>query len=202
VFFCSVQAAQKPNILLAIADDQSYPHTSIYGTAGVKTPAFDRVAREGVLFKNAFVQSPGCSPSRAALLTGRYPWQVEHAGTHASYFSTKYVVYPDILENEGYFVGFTGKGWGPGDWASSGRTRNPAGPEFNERTLDPPANGISNIDYVGNFEEFLEERPAESPFCFWYGGKEPHRSYEEGSGLAKGKTLEEASVPGFLPDVE
>ncbi|MFP6752059.1 MAG: sulfatase-like hydrolase/transferase, partial [Pirellulaceae bacterium] len=71
--------ADRPNILLAISDDQSFPHASIYGDKGVSTPAFDRIAREGLLFQNAFSSSPGCSPSRASLLTGRYTWQLEHA---------------------------------------------------------------------------------------------------------------------------
>ncbi|MEX0994362.1 MAG: sulfatase-like hydrolase/transferase, partial [Balneolaceae bacterium] len=75
---------QRPNILFAISDDQSFPHASAYGAKFVETPAFDRVAEEGVLFMNAWVASPGCSPSRAAILTGRYPWQLEEAGTHAS----------------------------------------------------------------------------------------------------------------------
>ena len=57
--------ADRPNILIAIADDQSYPHTSAYGDPVIKTPAFDRVARSGVLFRNAFTPAPGCSPMRA-----------------------------------------------------------------------------------------------------------------------------------------
>ncbi|MDI9443784.1 MAG: sulfatase-like hydrolase/transferase, partial [Planctomycetota bacterium] len=95
----------RPNILLAISDDQSFPHASAYGSKMVSTPAFDRVASEGVLLTNAICASPGCSPCRAALLTGRHTWQLEHAGTHASSFSPKYVTYPDRLESAGYFVG-------------------------------------------------------------------------------------------------
>ncbi len=95
-------ADERPNILFAISDDQSYPHTSAYGYKAISTPAFDRVAREGILFTNAIAPSPGCSPSRAAMLTGRYPWQLEHAGTHGSSFSAKYVTYPEILEEAGY----------------------------------------------------------------------------------------------------
>ncbi len=193
-------AAQRPNILLAISDDQSYPHASAYGSTFVRTPAFDRVAREGVLFTNAFCASPGCSPCRAALLTGRHCWQIEHAGTHASSFPSKYATFPDLLEAAGYFVGYTGKGWGPGNWKISGRKRNPAGPEFQSRKNTPPHKGIRNTDYAGNFAEFLSQRPQGKPFCFWYGASEPHRSYEKGSGLAEGKQLSDAEVPPFLPD--
>jgi N-sulfoglucosamine sulfohydrolase len=193
---------KRPNILFAISDDQSFPYASIYGDKVVNTPAFDRVAQEGVLFMNAFAASPGCSPSRAALLTGRNCWQIEDAGTHASGFPAKYVVYPDILEEAGYFVGYTGKGWGPGNWKVSGRERNPAGTDFRGKTLAPPANGISKVDYAGNFAEFISQRPADQPFCFWYGGTEPHRSFEKGSGLKAGKKLEDVHVPSFLPDTE
>jgi N-sulfoglucosamine sulfohydrolase len=189
----------RPNILLAISDDQSFPHASAYGSKMVSTPAFDRVASEGVLLTNAICASPGCSPCRAALLTGRHTWQIEHAGTHASSFSPKYVTYPDLLESAGYFVGYTGKGWGPGNWQDF-RPRNPAGPAFNARKNKPPFAGISNNDYAGNFAEFLKKRPPDRPFCFWYGASEPHRAYQAGAGVDSGRKLETAEVPPFLPD--
>ena len=193
---------RRPNILFAISDDQSYPHASAYGFKAVNTPAFDRVAREGVLFNNAFSASPGCSPSRAALLTGKNCWQIEQAGTHDSSFPAEYIVYPDILEAAGYFVGYTQKGWGPGNWKISGRTRNPAGNEFNEHKLESPNTGISRNDYTTNFKDFLNNRPDGKPFCFWYGASEPHRDFEMGSGLKAGKKLADAEVPSFLPDTE
>jgi N-sulfoglucosamine sulfohydrolase len=199
----SLNAADKddrPNILIAISDDQSFAHTSATGCKALRTPAFDRVAKEGVLFRNAFRASPGCSPCRASLLTGRHPWQIEQAGTHASSFPTNYVVFPDLLEAAGYAVGYKGKGWGPGDWKVSGRKRNPAGPEFGRRTLTPPFKGMKDNDYAGNFQDFLAGRPKGRPFCFWYGGHEPHRGYEKGSGLKAGKKLEDVVVPPFLPD--
>jgi len=192
-------AARRPNILLAISDDQSYPYCGAYGDKAAKTPAFDRIAKEGILFTNAFCASPGCSPSRAALLTGRHTWQVEQAGTHASSFPKKYAVYPDILENAGYFVGFTGKGWGPGNFKAGGRTRNPAGVAWQKRRLKSPR-GISNRDYAANFADFLKAKPKDKPFCFWYGGSEPHRAYQKGAGLKAGKKLADAFVPPFLPD--
>ena len=192
---------ERPNVLIAISDDQSFPHASAYGSPFVETPAFDRVAREGILFMNGFVASPGCSPSRAALLTGRYPWQIEHAGTHASLFPQKYVVFPDLLADAGYHIGHTGKGWGPGDWEASGRPHNPAGPAYNDRQLDPPHEGISSTDYAANFETFLRERPEGQPFYFWYGAHEPHRAFEEGVGRSLGRDPADVDVPAFLPDV-
>lgn len=196
------KAYQRPNILIAISDDQSYPYASAYGNTSVNTPAFDRVAQEGVLFTNGFVASPGCSPSRAAFLTGRYPWQIEEAGTHGSSFPSKYQVFPDMLENSGYFIGATGKKWGPGDFEVSGRSRNPAGPSFDEKTLEPPHKFINNNDYAANFAEFLAQRPDDQPFYFWYGATEPHRPFEEGIGTAAGKELDAADVPSFLPEHE
>jgi uncharacterized sulfatase len=197
-----VQAAKlsSPNILIAIADDQSFVHTSFAGYAAVKTPAFDRVAREGVFFRNAFSPSPGCSPTRAALLTGRHTWQIEQAGTHDSSFPAKYVVFPDLLEGAGYFIGMTGKGWGPGNFKGDGRTRNPAGPAFTSRTIKPPHTGINKNDYAGNFSDFLTARPKDKPFYFWCGATEPHRGYEKGAGLKVGKQLKDATPPTFLPD--
>jgi len=94
-------SAKRPNILLCISDDQSHPHASAYGYPAANTPHFDRVAREGVLFHNAFCPSPGCSPCRAALLTGRHTWQLEQAGTHASSFPGKYKTYPELLAEAG-----------------------------------------------------------------------------------------------------
>src|SRR5512133_2946557 len=78
----SDQPVRRPNILFAIADDQSFPYASAYGTRGLKTPGFDLVAKTGILFNNAFVAAPQSSPSRAAILTGKYIWQLEEAGTH------------------------------------------------------------------------------------------------------------------------
>lgn len=193
-------SARRPNILFAISDDHSYPHTSAMGDKVVKTPAFDRVAASGVLFRNAYCLSPGCAPSRAGLLTGRYPWQIEEAGTHASFFPKKFSVYPDILEKNGYFVGLTGKGAGPCNYQGSGWTRNPAGPSFDTRKLARPLPGISANDYSGNFADFLKARPKDKPFCFWYGCTEPHRGYDKGSGIKSGKKLDDVVVPPFLPD--
>jgi len=190
----------RPSILLAIADDWSWPHAGAYGDQSVRTPAFDRVARAGVLFAHAFCPASQCSPSRASLLTGRNIWQLEEAGTQASMFPDKFQVYTELLQHTGYHVGYTGKPWGPGNWTDAGRNQNPAGKEFNRRRLQPPTSQISPCDYTANFIEFLETRPPGAPFCFWFGCSEPHRDYEEGSGLRSGKRPESVVVPPFYPD--
>jgi len=190
--------SRRPNILVAMSDDQSYPHASVYGEPAFKTPALDRVAARGVVFDNAYVASPGCSPSRAAFLTGLNTWQLEAAGTHGSSFPKKFETFQDRLEAAGYTVGFTGKGWGPGNWKVSGRSRNPAGYEYSGETLDAPG-GVKPVDYAANFRKFLAEKPKGQPFSFWYGGHEPHRRYEAGIGKANGIDPRDLAVPGFLP---
>lgn len=196
------QAADtRPNILFVIYDDWGWQHAGAYGCDWVKTPNFDRVAKEGILFKNAFTSNPKCSPCRATILTGRNTWQLEEASCHNGLFPSKFAVYPDLLEAAGYTVGLTGKGWGPGDFKSTGWKRNPAGPSFDSKKMaEVPASGISKTDYVANFEDFLKQRPAGKPFCFWMGFHEPHRAYELNSGVRLGKKLEDVKVPDYLPD--
>ncbi len=192
-------ATTGPNILFVISDDQSYPHASAYGNTMVSTPGFDRVAAAGALFTNFYVTSPGSSPSRASMLTGLYPWQIEEAGTHASSFPSKYACFPEVLKQAGYHIGYTGKGWAPGNWQVSGRPHNPAGPQYNTLKLDPPYTGISTIDYTANFKQFLGERTGGQPFCFWLGTNEPHRGYQVDSWTLEGMPLSRATVPGYLP---
>lgn len=199
-----------PNILFAIADDQSFPHASAYGFKQVNSSGFDIVANSGVLFNNAFVGAPQCSPSRASILTGKNIWQIEEAGTHASHFPKKYTVFTDILEESGYQLGYTGKAWAPGNWKIEGWDRNPVGPEFNKHLVknkkidlseqDFFPSGISPIDYFKNFLDFYNNKQSNKPFFFWYGGHEPHRNYEYGSGVKSGKDILDSFPPQFLPD--
>ncbi|HMJ90786.1 MAG TPA: sulfatase, partial [Candidatus Acidoferrum sp.] len=153
-----------------------------YGDAVMKTPAFDRIAREGALFNYAFCAAPSCTASRGAILTGLAPHQLESGGNLWSTLPAKFETFPDTLERAGYFVGLMGKGWGPGDVKSGGRTRNPAGPPFK------------------SFEAFLEKRPPGKPFCFWFGSVDPHRPYERGTGTDAGLDANKVRVPAFWPD--
>ncbi len=190
---------KQPNVLIAISDDQSFPHASAYGDPVVQTPGFDRVAKAGVLFNNAFTPAPGCSPMRAAFLTGREIWQNEHAGTHASFFPTHLPVFTNQLAQAGYHVGMTGKGWGPG--RHPGWEHNPAGKSYSGAKSKAPK-GISGNNYAANFDRFLESKPDDRPFCFWFGSHEPHRSYDKGIGKRSGMDLSKVQVPPFLPDTD
>ena len=194
--------SRRPNILFAIADDWGL-HAGAYGTRWVKTPSFDRVAREGILFSNAYTPNAKCAPSRACLLTGRNSWQLKAAANHISYFPPEYKGWGEALAEQGWFVGHTMKGWGPGVATNAlGKPRQLTGRPFNARKLAPPTKEISNNDYAGNFDNFLEAAPTNAPWCFWYGAIEPHRGYEFGSGVAKGgKKLSDIDhVPGYWPD--
>lgn len=206
-FLQPLQAATvpKPNILVAIADDWSFGHAGAYDCRWVKTPGFDRVAREGVLFNRFYTPSAKCSPSRSAILTGRNPWQLGAAANHWPVFSAEFQTYPETLATQGYFVGMTMKGWGPGEAKdASGKPRQMAGVPFNKRTAEPPTPDIAKNDYASNFTDFLSANTESKPWCFWYGGVEPHRTYEYGSGIAKGgKKLSDIDrVPAYWPDNE
>jgi len=194
---------RRPNILLAISDDQSYMHTGANGDAAVDTPAFDRIAGEGVRFTQAYTACPSCTPSRSAVLTGQAIYRLEEGGLLFGTLPAKFPVYPRLLEEGGYRIGYTGKGWGPGDVYAGGRTKYPIGKAYQER-LDQPRAGMSPIDYAASFERFLDDRDeadGDQPFCFWYGASEPHLGYKTNQGLEAGKRLEEARLPAGLPDV-
>lgn len=197
--------AQRPNILFAIADDASFPFMGAYGCSWIRTPGFDRVAREGILFTNAYTPNAKCAPSRACILTGRNSWQLEEAANHWCFFPAKFKTYAEALGEHGYFVGYTAKGWGPGVANDAqGKPRQMTGKPFNEHKLTPPAKGIHAGDYAANFAAFIEAAPKGQPWCFWYGGLEPHRAFEYGAGINKGgKKLSDIDrVPAFWPDNE
>ena len=202
---CALRAAAAdgpPNILFAIADDWGV-HAGAYGTPWVQTPAFDRVAKDGLLFTRAYTPNAKCAPSRACLLTGRNSWQLKEAANHICYFPAEFKGWGEALAEHGWFVGHTQKGWGPGvALGVDGRPRLMTGIAVNSRKAPPPTPDISNNDYAGNFAAFLAAAPAGKPWCFWYGAVEPHRGYEFGSGVAKGgkKLTDIDRVPGCWPD--
>lgn len=193
LLFClSLSASEKrPNILFAIADDMS--HASAYGWKFLKTPNFDKVAEKGILFERAYTPSSKCAPSRSVIITGRNPWQLEQAANHQPHFPKKFKSIVEALGENGYFTGYTGKGWGPGNTFG----RDLTGPAFNKINVKKtPAGKMSKTDYTANFKLFIEKKPKDKPFFFWFGCKEPHRGYEYKSGQRHGKKFSDLD---FLP---
>jgi N-sulfoglucosamine sulfohydrolase len=180
----AVEKDKRPNIFFAIADDWGWPDAGIYGNPVIQTPTFDRVAREGVLFANAFISAPSCTSSRSAIMTGQYHWRLEEAANLWSTLQAKFQTYPQMLERAGYQIGKMRKAWGPGRLGPGGRTRDPAGPNYK------------------NFAAFLKARDPGKPFCFWFGSSDPHRPYRWRSGVESGMDLKRIKLPACFPDRE
>lgn len=197
----SQNTGSRPNILFAISDDQSFPHTGAYGCKWVNTPAFDYVAEQGLLFMNCYTPNAKCAPSRSSIITGRNSWQLEEAGNHVCIFPDKFKSFCEVLAQEtDYAVAYTGKGVAP----VVVHDRELTGKEYSQFQQEPVGQGISNTDYAANFKQFLREKPDGKPFFFWYGCHEPHREYQYRIGIEKGnKSIDEIDkVPDFWPDNE
>ncbi|MCC6352364.1 MAG: sulfatase [Verrucomicrobiae bacterium] len=172
----------RPNILVIMGDNWSWPHAGILGDRLCKTPTFDRLGREGMLFTHAFAPHPSCAPSRAAMLTGMVSHRLEDGANLLGRLPAKFAVFPDLLEAAGYQIGYAGKGWSPGSVEESGRTRNPAGVKF------------------ASFDEFMAKLPAGKPFWFWFSSRHPHRPWTDARENKAGMRPEDAVVPPYLPD--
>ena len=196
----------RPNILIAIADDQSYPHAGAYGCEWVNTPAFDRVAQDGILLTGFYTPNSKSAPSRASLLTGMYSWQLEDIGNHlACWPEGRFTTVFEALAANGYHAGFTGKGWAPGDPGKvDGKPRRLTGEPYQSHKLTPPTSGIAKVDYASNFGDFLSDAEDGQPWIFWYGSREPHRAFEYGTGASLGGLTQEMidKVPSYWPDTE
>jgi RND family efflux transporter MFP subunit len=184
---CVAAPAQKPdprpNILVIVADDWSWPHAGCLGDKVVKTPNFDKLVKKGMLFRKVHCGSPSCTPSRGAILTGQAIQRLQQGANLWSNLPQQYQCYPDILAASGYVIGLIGKGWGPGSLEDTGRDHNPAGPTKHK-----------------TFAAFLKSVPKDRPFCFWYGSRDPHRPYDLGSGVKAGLKPENVVVPPYWPD--
>ena len=132
-------------------------------------------------------------PVRAAILTGRYPWQLEAAANHQAYFPAKFRAFSEALAAAGVHCGSAGKVWGPGTAADA-----------NGKVRDwgmPLAGGKKAAKGDNGFGAFLAARPKDRPFFFWFGSHNPHRPYPVDSGLAAGKTPADIDrVPACWPD--
>src|SRR5690606_34085772 len=172
---------QKPNILLIIADDLSKT-LPLYGDSTITTPGMDSLAKDGVVFERAYCTASSCTPSRASILTGKYPHQLAEGGNLHGTLHLKHENYARILAENGYRVGLQGKGWGPGDFRQGGYTENPAGKSYK------------------SFEDFMQDQPADAPFCFWLGSLDPHRPYSRSLKESMGIDSMMVEIPAWLPD--
>jgi arylsulfatase A-like enzyme len=193
----AAQAAEatsvRPNVLFIIADDASRHFGEAYGCNWVKTPNIDRLAKQGLVFDNVYTPTSKCAPSRAAILTGRNPWQLEDAANHQPYFPAKFMVFSEALAQAGIACGAAGKTWGPGEAKlASGLPRN-----FGLR-----GNGdVSDREPGTALTAFLKTRAQGQPFFYWFGSHYPHRGYKHDSGIAAGKkTTDIDRVPAYWPD--
>jgi len=185
---CSSPGAERPNILFCLADDWGWPHAGAYGDKGIKTPNFDRLAKEGALFQHTYVSSPSCTPSRNAVITGKYHWELGPGANLWSTLPVEHESFVHMLRDAGYVTGRNKpKTWGPGKIQS-----------WEEHHGDHPVTTVYNT-----FPQFLESSGAkEKPFFFWLATSDPHRGYKKGSGKASGIDLAKVHMFEHYPDAE
>lgn len=224
----TAEAAPRWNILFCFADDWGRYASSYAAIDGkpsvndvIKTPNVDRLAREGVLFRNAFVNAPSCTPCRSSLVSGRYFFNCGRGAIlNGAVWDSSIPTFPLLLKDAGYSIGKSYKVWSPGTpadapiggqahaYEGSGRLPN----NFSEESMRLVENGASVDDAKktilaqvrGNFESFLKDRKAGQPWLFWWGTTTTHRVWIKGSGK-KLWGIEPDSLTGkmpkFLPDV-
>jgi N-sulfoglucosamine sulfohydrolase len=221
-------APERPNILFCFADDWGRYASAYADVDGrpspnqiVKTPNIDRLAREGVLFKNAFVTAPSCTPCRSSLLSGQYFFRTGRGAIlQGAEWNSNIPSFPLLLNQAGYHLGETYKVWSPGTpndapFGAGKFAYEKAGGAFNNFSenvtrlvaagtpLDEAKQKLYG-EVRGNFEAFLKARPGDQPFCYWFGPTNVHRLWEKGSGEALWGIDPESlagKLPKFLPDV-
>ncbi len=118
LYFCFAAEAQsaRPNILLILTDDLGYHDVSYYGTKDLRTPNIDQLCSSGMRFDNFYANSPVCSPTRASLMTGRYPDYVgvpglirSHPDDNWGYLDPAAILLPAVLKKAGYHTALIGK---------------------------------------------------------------------------------------------
>ena len=192
----AVQATEttrsRPNVLFIIADDASRHFGEAYGCNWVKTPNIDSLAKQGLVFDNAYTPTSKCAPSRAAILTGRNPWQLEDAANHQPYFPAKFRAFSEALAKAGIQTGGAGKTWGPGEAKQIDGSQRDFALGGGGKDVDNPGAGLTT---------FLKKREPSRPFFYWFGSHYPHRSYKHDSGIAAGKKPSDIDrVPAYWPD--
>jgi arylsulfatase A-like enzyme len=182
---CSLtQGAERPNILLLLSDDHSYPYVSCYGSSNVRTPTLDQLALDGIKFHRYFTAAPQCVPARAALMTGRSAVAARMTRFTAT-LPRDEVTLPELLRDQaGYYTGTCGRSYhldGPGDRAGGevlALLKKHDLRTFSER-VDFLKNGADR-DVASLVNEFLEQKPADKPFFMWANFSDPHHVWNAG----------------------
>ncbi|MSU25381.1 MAG: hypothetical protein EXS32_16370 [Opitutus sp.] len=181
----SAAKPDRPNILFILGDNWRWPNAGALGDPLARTPAFDRVAREGVVFTHTFNPVPSCSPTRSCLLTGKIAHQLGERASLWSGFPRDTPVVTQLLRDAGYATGFSGKGWAPGNHELSGWKENPVGPKF------------------ASFADFHAKRKIAEPFFFWVGNTDTATKGGKLPFLAEASahlTAASLVIPPELPD--
>ena len=213
---------ERPNILFVFADDwgryaSAYAAIDIIPSLNdvIKTPHVDRVAKEGVLFRNAFVNAPSCTPCRSSLMSGRYFFNTGRGAIlNGAVWDPSIPSFPLLLRDAGYHIGKSYKVWSPGKpadapfggqqyaYEKAGRAPN----NFSEETEARLATGLSVdaahqeiLDQVRkNFEAFLADRKPDQPWLYFFGPTTTHRTWVKGSGK-KHWGIDPDALKGKLP---
>lgn len=127
--FSESGVSAKPNIVLVMADDHGYGDCGYTGHPFVKTPHLDAMAKTGVVFNRFYASSPVCSPTRAAVMTGRHAFRV-NVPNHGHYLRSHEVTIAEVLRDNGYVTGHFGK-WHIGS-VQPGSPTSPGGQGFDE----------------------------------------------------------------------
>jgi arylsulfatase A-like enzyme len=178
--FCQAAAPQRPNILMLLSDDHSYPFVGCYGDANVKTAALDGLADQGIKFHHYFVTAPQCVPSRASLMTGRSPVAARMTRFSAP-LPRDEVTFPEILRAEaGYFTGICGRGY---HLDGGGRQDAALQRVFKKNHLRTFADRVDFLNTCPDDEvaaqvaAFLDKKPADKPFFLWANFSDPHHPW-------------------------
>ena len=157
---------EKPNLVVFIADDLSQRDVQPYGTKDVSTPNMQRLAKAGLKFTHAFVASPSCAPSRAALLTGLMPARNGAEPNH-SRPRAEIKKLPAYLQELGYEVAAFGK------VAHYGH-----GKEYGFDVVSHE--GFQNYASIAAAAEYLKTRKSDKPLCLFVGTHWPHVPWPQG----------------------
>ncbi|MGV3774662.1 MAG: sulfatase [Verrucomicrobiales bacterium] len=180
---------KRPNILFIMTDDHAAHAISAYGSKINVTPNMDRLAKEGILFKNCFVENSICTPSRAAILTGKYSHKNGVPVFNAFDGNQPHVA--KYLQKAGYHTGLVGK-WHLGSEPTGFDYYNVLpGQGLYHNPIFLSSNGLeTNRGYATDIVtdkalKFLDQRPKEKPFMLFLHHKAPHRAWEPNAKYAK-----------------